>query len=130
MIFEAIIVDDEAPARIELVNQLEHTGRVTVVNEAVCLQEGLMKMKNQRIDVAFIDQNIAGAGTDLLPQALKEMDHVPMLIYMTAYSEVQDEPFGIEPLAYLAKPVDNEKLAAVIALMDELYARKVEVVRS
>lgn len=129
MIFEAIIVDDEAPARVELVNQLEHTGRVTVVNEAVCLQEGLMKMKNQRIDVAFIDHNIAGAGTDLLPSALKDMNHVPMLIYMTAYSEVQDEPFGVEPLAYLSKPVDNEKLDEVIAILDEVYARGIEAVR-
>ena len=28
MIFEAMIVDDEAPARVELTNQLERTGRV------------------------------------------------------------------------------------------------------
>ena len=45
MIFEAIIVDDEAPARVELINQLEETGRVKVVAEAVCLQEGIAKMK-------------------------------------------------------------------------------------
>lgn len=127
MIFEAMIVDDEAPARVELTNQLEHTGRVTVVNEAVCLQEGIAKMKSQRIDVVFIDHNIAGAGTDLLPQALKTMNYAPMLVYMTAYSDVQDEPFGIDPMAYLSKPVDNDKLTAVIALLDAAYARKVEV---
>ena len=97
MIFEAMIVDDEAPARVELINQLERTGRVTVVNEAVCLQEGIAKMQSQRIDVVFIDHNIAGSGTMLLPAALKDMDYTPALIYMTAYSDVNDEPFGVDP---------------------------------
>ena len=124
---EAMSVDDEAPARVELINQLERTGRVTVVNEAVCLQEGIAKMQSQRIDVVFIDHNIAGSGTMLLPAALKDMDYTPALIYMTAYSDVNDEPFGVDPLAYLTKPVDSDKLDAVIALLDSIYARKVEV---
>ena len=127
MIFEAIIVDDEAPARVELINQLARTGRVTVVDEAVCLQEGIAKMQSKRIDVAFIDHNIAGAGTQLLPQALREMDYTPALIYMTAYTDVMEEPFGVRPLAYLTKPVDNSKLDDVVALLDRVYARKVEV---
>ena len=127
MIFEAIIVDDEAPARVELINQLARTGRVTVVDEAVCLQEGVAKMQSKRSDVAFIDHNIAGAGTQLLPQALREMDYTPALIYMTAYTDVMDEPFGVRPLAYLTKPVDNSKLDDVVALLDRVYARKVEV---
>ena len=127
MIFEAMIVDDEAPARVELTNQLERTGRVRVVREAVCLQEGIAKLRDERIDVAFIDHNIAGSGTALLPEALAQMDHKPMLIYMTAFSDVRDEPFGVEPLAYLTKPVDNEKLQKVIATMDSIFARKMEV---
>ena len=98
MIFEAIIVDDEAPARVELINQLEETGRVKVVAEAVCLQEGIAKMKKGGIDVAFIDHNIAGAGSDLLPAALPEFEKVPALIYMTAYENFRDEPFGVEPM--------------------------------
>ena len=55
------------------------------------------------------------------------MDYTPALIYMTAYSDVNDEPFGVDPLAYLTKPVDSDKLDAVIALLDSIYARKVEV---
>lgn len=123
MIFEAMIVDDEAPARVELTNQLERTGRVHVVSEAVCLQEGIAKMGNRRIDVAFIDHNIAGAGTDLLKRALEDMDQPPMLVYMTAYSDYEDEPFGVDPLAYLVKPVDNDRLDAAIAMIEEEYRK-------
>lgn len=125
MIFEAMIVDDEAPARVELTNQLERTGRVHVVAEAVCLQEGIAKMGDRRIDVAFIDHNIAGAGTELLKRAVAGMDHVPMLIYMTAFAEYEDEPFGVEPLGYLVKPVDLDKLDHAIELIEEQYRKEV-----
>lgn len=125
MIFEAMIVDDEAPARVELASQLEHTGRVKVVSEAVCLHEGIDKMRTHKIDVAFIDHNIAGAGTRMLPEALPTLSKVPLLIYMTAYENYQDEPFGIRPLGYLVKPVDNGKLDEIIAMLDEVYRREV-----
>ncbi|MDO4182086.1 MAG: response regulator [Coriobacteriia bacterium] len=121
MIFEAMLVDDEAPARVELTNQLERTGRVKVVSEAVCLQEAIAKMRETRVDVAFIDHNIVGAGTTLLPEALPSIPHVPMFIYMTAYSDYQDEPFGLEPLDYLAKPVDSNRLDQVIQEIEGCY---------
>ena len=125
MIFEAIIVDDEAPAHVELINQLEETGRVKVVAEAVCLQEGIAKMKKGGIDVAFIDHNIAGAGSDLLPAALPEFEKVPALIYMTAYENFRDEPFGVEPMGYLTKPVDTNKLNEIIRALEAQYKREV-----
>lgn len=125
MIFEAIIVDDEAPARVELINQLEVTGRVRVVAEAVCLQEGIAKMRKGGIDVAFIDHNIAGAGSNLLPEALPSFDKVPALVYMTAYENFRDEPFGVEPLGYLTKPVDSKKLAEIIRTLEAQYKREV-----
>lgn len=125
MIFEAMIVDDEAPARVELTNQLERTGRVHVVSEAVCLQEAIAKMNDTRVDVAFIDHNIVGAGTTLLADAVSTMDHVPMLIYMTAFSDYHDEPFGVDPLGYLAKPVDTNKLLETIQTLEEQYRREV-----
>lgn len=125
MIFEAMIVDDEAPARVELTNQLERTGRIKVVSEAVCLQEAIAKLQESRIDVAFIDHNIVGSGTTLLADALPTFAHVPMLIYMTAYSDFQDEPFGVEPLGYLAKPVDKRSLAEMIKEIEGCY--KLEV---
>lgn len=123
MIFEAVIVDDEAPARVELTSQLERTGRIRAIAEAVCLQEGIARMQQTPFDVAFIDHNIAGAGSLLLPQALPTLAKVPMLVYMTAYSDYQDEPFGIDPLCYLAKPVDANKLDGVIKLIEAEYER-------
>lgn len=121
MIFEAMIVDDEAPARVELINQLERTGRIHVVSEAVCLQEGIAKLRRGGVDVVFVDHNIAGAGTTMLPDVLPELPKIPLFIYMTAYSYVMDDPFGMEPLGFLVKPVDDAKLDEMVALIEESY---------
>lgn len=125
MIFEAMIVDDEAPARVELTNQLERTGRVKVVSEAVCLQEAIAKLRTTRVDVAFIDHNIVGAGTTLLPDALPTLEKVPMFVFMTAYSDYISDPFGMSPLAFLAKPVDTPRLMEIIAQLEDCYRREV-----
>lgn len=125
MIFEAMIVDDEAPARVELTNQLEQTGRFKVVSEAVCLQEALAKLKSCEVDVAFIDHNIVGAGTSLLPDSLSSLPKVPMLIFMTAYSDYRDDPFGMQPFDWLTKPVENKQLLDVVGHLESAYREAV-----
>lgn len=121
MIFEAIIADDEAPARVELKHQLEDTGRVIVVDEAVSLQEAAEKMRQKSFDVAFVDCDIAGAGTLILRDVLLELDYKPLLVYMSAYSNYQPSPFGIEPLCHLVKPTDLEQLDDVIATVEKAH---------
>ncbi|MDY2624960.1 MAG: hypothetical protein SOV74_01420 [Coriobacteriales bacterium] len=123
MIFEAIIADDEAPARIELKQQLEDTGRVKVVDEAVSLSEAIAKMSQGAFDVAFIDWDIAGAGTSLLREALPKIKNVPLLVYMSAYSDYHPSPFGVEPLCHLIKPTDRSQLDEVIATIERAARR-------
>lgn len=125
MIFEAMIVDDEAPARVELRNQLELTGRFKVVSEAVCLQEAIAKLKCHEVDVAFIDHNIVGAGTTLLPDSLGELAKVPMFVFMTAYSDYRDDPFGMQPFDWLAKPVERKPLLRVVSHIEDAYRKAV-----
>ncbi len=125
MIFEAMIVDDEAPARVELRNQLEQTGRFKVVSEAVCLQEAIAKLKTSEVDVAFIDHNIVGAGTTLLPDSLGELAKEPMFVFMTAYSDFRDDPFGMQPFDWLTKPVEGKQLLDVVSHLEGAYRKAV-----
>ena len=121
LIFEAIIADDEAPARVELKHQLEDSGRVIVVDEAVSLQEAAEKMKQKSFDIAFVDCDIAGAGTQILKDAICSLDYKPLLVYMSAYSDYQPSPFGIEPLCHLVKPTDLEQLDEVIQTVEKAH---------
>lgn len=123
MIFEALIADDEAPARVELKRQLLDTGRVIVVDEAVSLQEAAEKMRKYPFDLAFIDWDIAGAGTTILEDVMAELEYKPLLVYMSAYSDYQPSPFGIEPLCHLVKPTDVSQLDEVIAIVEDAHRR-------
>ena len=121
MIFEAMIADDEAPARVELRHQLEDTGRIKVVAEAVSFPETVAKLMHSRIDVLFLDWDIADSTSMLLRDAMPKMDHVPMLVLMSAYSDYQPQAFGIKPLHYLPKPTDKADLDECIAVIEKRY---------
>ena len=121
MIYEAMIADDEAPARVELRNQLEDTGRVKVVAEAVSFPETVAKIKRGGLDVVFLDWNIANPDSPLLKDALASMNHPPMIILMSAYAEYEPQAFGITPLCYLVKPTDAQPLHDCISIIEHKH---------
>lgn len=126
MIFEAMIADDEAPARVELKNQLEDTGRVQVVAEAVSFPEAVAKIVAGRLDVVFLDWDIADPQSMILKEALAKVDHAPMLVLMSAYADYQPEAFGVKPLCHLAKPTDRGALDECIQTIEK---RHLELIR-
>ncbi len=126
MIFEAMIADDEAPARVELRHQLEDTGRVKVVREAVSFPEAVAKMERGGLDVVFLDWDIASPDNMLLHDALPHMEHVPLIVLMSAYADYVPDVFGIEPLVHLAKPTDRGPLDECIAAIERRHLELVE----
>ena len=75
--------------------------------------------------MAFIDHNIVGAGTTLLPDSLGELAKVPMFVFMTAYSDYRDDPFGMQPFDWLAKPVERKPLLKVVSHIEDAYRKAV-----
>ena len=126
MIFEAMLADDEAPARVELRHQLEDTGRVKVVAEAVSFPEAVAKLMKGGIDVMFLDWDIADPSSTLLRDALPKLEHVPMLVLMSAYSDYFPEAFGVKPLFYLPKPTDRAALDKCIAAIEKRHLELLE----
>ena len=119
MIFEAMIADDEAPARVELRNQLEDTGRVKVVAEAVSFPEAVAKIVRGGLDVVFLDWDIADPSSPILKEALPKVEHPPLIVFMSAYAEYEPEAFGVKPLCHLAKPTDRKALEACIKTIED-----------
>ena len=65
-VLNAIIVDDEAPARSELRFLLDEVGGVEVTAEAANVREAIEKLKEYPCDVMFMDVNMPEA-TGLQP---------------------------------------------------------------
>ena len=118
----AIVVDDEAPARSELSFLLGETGRVKVIAEAANMIEALEKLNLHGADVLFIDINMPLASSTQLVDAFKKLSNPPAVILLSAYSSRDDNNFGITATDYLTKPIDISCLNEVITKVEHLNA--------
>lgn len=107
----AIVIDDERLARKELINLLNQLETVEVVGEAVNVDDAKEKIETLQPDVIFLDiQMPEKTGFDLL----EELDHVPHVIFTTAYDEYALKAFQVNALDYLLKPIEPKRLEDAI----------------
>lgn len=116
----ALIVDDEAPARSELRYLLEETGRIGIINEAASAREAveaLVRSKegtDDRTDVLFMDISMPKTTGMQLAEALHNLKNPPAVVFVTAYSEYAVEAFSVDAVDYLMKPVEEARLARAL----------------
>jgi two-component system LytT family response regulator len=106
-----LIIDDESKARSLLSTILkECTIELTTLLEASTLLEGIELIKNNKIDVLFLDIE--------MPQhsGLELFDFIPVesvnfeIIFTTAYSEYAIKAFEFSAIDYLLKPLRPSKV--------------------
>jgi two-component system LytT family response regulator len=107
----ALIVDDERLARRELINLLSQHENVEIVGEAINVEDAKDKISSLNPNVVFLDiQMPEKTGFDLL----EELDHVPNVIFTTAYDEYALKAFQVNALDYLLKPIEPERLTEAL----------------
>ena len=108
---KALIVDDEPLARRELERLLDAFPSVRVVGEAGNIDEARERIEVLSPDVVFLDiQMPGGSGFDLLAQ----LDHLPRIVFTTAYDQYAVKAFDVNALDYLLKPIEPERLASTL----------------
>ena len=128
-----LVVDDEAPARSELLHLLGAHEGVTA-DEAPGAAEALVRVRDGSYDAVFLDVEMPGL-TGLDAAALvRAATPAPAVVFVTAHAEYAVEAFAVEAVDYLLKPVDPERLARVVERLrertaeDAAPARKIPVV--
>jgi two-component system LytT family response regulator len=107
----ALVVDDEPLARRELRRLLDAHPNVQVIGEAGNIDEARTRIEALAPDVVFLDiQMPGGTGFDLLTQ----LDHVPRIVFTTAFDQFAVKAFEVNALDYLLKPIEPERLAAAL----------------
>lgn len=110
----ALVVDDEPPARRRLTRMLEETGRVHVAGAVGSVEAARKSLEELEVDVAFVDVQMPGKDGF----ALLERDHDLAIVFVTAYSEYAVRAFEVEAVDYLLKPVEPERLGQALARVD------------
>lgn len=104
---KALIIDDERLARKELNSLLEDLKEITVIGEAVNVDDAYQRIIELKPDLIFLDIQMPGkTGFDLLEM----LDSVPSVIFTTAYDEYALQAFDVNALDYLLKPIQKERL--------------------
>lgn len=102
-----LIVDDERLARQELKKLLSEYDNLDIIGEAANGEEAADKINAEKPDLVFLDIQMPGkSGFDLL----EDLDHIPYVIFVTAYDEYAIKAFEVNALDYLLKPVENHRL--------------------
>lgn len=120
----AIVVDDEKPAREELVYLLNEAGGVKVVGQANCAADAIKKLRNCACDVLFLDINMPDATGLKLAEALQALKYPPFVVFVSAYSEYAVDAFEVKAVDYLLKPVEIDRLKRAINNVTERVKEK------
>lgn len=116
-----LIVDDERLARNELRRLLEPFTHINIVGEAVNGDDALAKIAELQPDLLFLDIQMPGkTGFEVLSSL---QDHVPEVIFTTAYDEYALKAFEFNAADYLLKPIESQRLAEAIKRLETPEAR-------
>jgi len=113
MKIRAIIVDDEPLARRRIRSLLDEVSDVEVIAECANGRDAIEALEGSPPDLLFLDIQMPEInGFDVL-QAIG-VDHVPVVIFVTAYDQFALRAFETHALDYLLKPFDDERFEAAL----------------
>lgn len=109
---KALLVDDEPLARRELRRLLAEFPWLEICGEAANIKEAAREIEALNPELLFLDIKMpGGSGFDLLDK----LEHVPQVIFTTAYDQHAVRAFEVNALDYLLKPIEPERLAAALS---------------
>src|SRR5688572_8103316 len=110
----SLLVDDEPSARLRLRRLLSTDVHVEISGEAADGVEAVNEIERLQPDLVFLDVQMPGLdGFDVL-RALPARTAVPLIIFVTGFHEYAIKAFEANAVAYLLKPLEAERLHAMV----------------
>ncbi|MEN2488764.1 response regulator transcription factor [Flavobacterium sp. B11] len=111
MKIKCLIIDDEPLAINVIKNYIEQIEDLELVNTFSNSIEGLNFLKNNTIDVIFLDINMPVLdGINFI----KSLENPPLLIITSAYDQFAIETYELDVLDYLVKPIEFPRLMKAV----------------
>jgi two-component system LytT family response regulator len=120
MSFRVVIVDDEPLVRERIRSLLAAHADVEVAAECGDGVAAVAAVDSQRPDAMFLDVRMPGLdGFDVLTAA----EHVPAVVFVTAYDEHALRAFDAHAVDYLLKPIDSQRFDVALARVRDRLGR-------
>lgn len=104
-----VIVDDEPPARELLRAYAAQRPDLRLIGEAEDGESALELIDRLAPDVVLLDVHMPGVDGLEVASRLRDADHAPHIVFVTAYDEHAVGAFDVEATDYLLKPVTAER---------------------
>lgn len=126
---KAIIVDDEYYAIQGLKMELEDIGEIEVAACYENAQKMLEEIAEIQPDVIFLDIEMPQMGGFEVLEKLADMDRIPYIVFVTAYSHYAVKAFEVNAVDYIIKPITRTRLLKTIDRLGprELHEKKHEI---
>jgi len=118
MIYQTLLIDDE-PLALQRMRRLltAHADCITVSGEAENGLAGREMVDRLRPDLLFLDIEMPGlTGFEML----RNIQHLPLVIFVTAFDAYAIQAFEENSVDYLLKPVEPARLAASVHKLQRL----------
>ncbi|MBR4760445.1 MAG: response regulator [Lachnospiraceae bacterium] len=127
MIDTILVVEDEKMIRQGIATMIKRCGtQVGEVLECPDGEKALEILKTTHVDLVFTDIRMPKMNGIQLAQEIQQLDDTPLVVAISGYDDfdyaVQMLRSGVKE--YILKPVEREKIAEVVARLDEEIARK------
>jgi len=119
MPISALIADDEASARSRLRKVLAPYAFDLIEGDAHDGLAALEAIQKHRPQVVFLDVEMPGLDGFGVVQALSP-ENMPFIVFVTAYDQHALAAFEANAVAYLLKPVVEDRLKSVVARIEQL----------
>jgi len=113
-LLRVLVVDDEAPARDEMIYLLGADDRVDVVRASATAEHALSLLADESFDAVFCDIRMPGMDGMELARVLSRFADAPQLVFVTAYDEHAVDAFELQAADYVMKPVRAERVAEAV----------------
>ncbi|RMB57171.1 DNA-binding response regulator [Dokdonia sinensis] len=124
MQLRTIIVEDEETSRAILRNYIaKYCPRVDLVGEAENIEEALTLIRNNTLDLVFLDVEMPrGNAFDLLEQV---GDRTFETVFVTAYNQYAVDALNVHASYYLLKPVSIDELIKAVDYVAKINEKEV-----
>lgn len=119
-----IVVDDEALARVNLRYALaEHPGW-ELAGEFASAAAARTFLDTHPVDLVFLDIHMPHESGMALARTICGLPQPPLVVFVTAFDTHAIEAFDVQALDYLLKPLDEARLATVLARAGAMLAQR------
>jgi two-component system, LytTR family, response regulator len=105
---KTLVVDDEPLARERVVSLLKDEEGIELLGECRDGLEAIAAIKGLTPDLVFLDVQMPGADGFQVLKAVGA-EHMPVVVFVTAYDQHALRAFDVRALDYLLKPFDRER---------------------